>query len=73
MEYVWFLPFLRGETLIWQLKGRYVPVFAAAVYDQNAMLTAAGVTPINLQSIMIGNYWYLKQCFIGLFHVQATV
>jgi hypothetical protein len=56
MEYVWFIPFLHGERLIKNLKGRYVPVFAAAVYDQNAMLTAAGVTPINLQSIMIGNY-----------------
>ncbi|KAJ7825180.1 serine carboxypeptidase [Mycena olivaceomarginata] len=35
--------------------GRYVPVFAAEVYDQNARLAAAGYTPINLTSIMIGN------------------
>ncbi|KAK7008063.1 carboxypeptidase [Favolaschia claudopus] len=35
--------------------GRYVPVFAAEVYDQNAKLTAAGYTPINLTSVMIGN------------------
>ncbi|KAJ6551745.1 serine carboxypeptidase [Mycena capillaripes] len=35
--------------------GRYVPVFAAEVYDQNAKLAAAGYTPINLTSIMIGN------------------
>ncbi|KAF7340325.1 Carboxypeptidase [Mycena venus] len=35
--------------------GRYVPVFAAEVYDQNAKLSAAGYTPINLTSIMIGN------------------
>ncbi|KAG2753186.1 alpha/beta-hydrolase [Suillus brevipes Sb2] len=35
--------------------GRYIPVFAVEIYDQNAMLTAAGITPINLQSIMIGN------------------
>ncbi|KAG2123830.1 Alpha/Beta hydrolase protein [Suillus clintonianus] len=35
--------------------GRYIPVFAAEVYDQNAMLIAAGITPISLQSIMIGN------------------
>ncbi|KAJ7050430.1 serine carboxypeptidase [Mycena amicta] len=35
--------------------GRYVPVFAAEVYDQNARLAAAGYTPINLKSVMIGN------------------
>ncbi|KXN88058.1 hypothetical protein AN958_07790 [Leucoagaricus sp. SymC.cos] len=35
--------------------GRYVPVFAAEVYDQNARLVEAGLTPINLQSVMIGN------------------
>ncbi|EIN13164.1 serine carboxypeptidase [Punctularia strigosozonata HHB-11173 SS5] len=35
--------------------GRYIPVFASAVYDQNALLVEAGLTPINLTSIMIGN------------------
>ena len=35
-------------------KGRYIPVFAAEVYDQNARMIEAGLTPINLQSIMIG-------------------
>ncbi|KAJ7496982.1 Alpha/Beta hydrolase protein [Mycena latifolia] len=35
--------------------GRYIPVFAAEVYDQNTRLFAAGFTPINLTSIMIGN------------------
>ncbi|KAJ7223362.1 Alpha/Beta hydrolase protein [Mycena pura] len=35
--------------------GRYVPVYAAEVYDQNAKLVAAGHTPINLTSVMIGN------------------
>ncbi|KAA1475365.1 alpha/beta-hydrolase [Dentipellis sp. KUC8613] len=35
--------------------GRYVPLFASAVYDQNAALVAAGLTPINLTSAMIGN------------------
>ncbi|KAF7367689.1 Carboxypeptidase [Mycena sanguinolenta] len=35
--------------------GRYVPVFAAEVYDQNTKLAEAGYTPINLTSIMIGN------------------
>ncbi|KIP06688.1 hypothetical protein PHLGIDRAFT_128116 [Phlebiopsis gigantea 11061_1 CR5-6] len=35
--------------------GRYVPAFASAVYDQNAKLVAADMTPINLVSAMIGN------------------
>ncbi|CAK5279758.1 unnamed protein product [Mycena citricolor] len=35
--------------------GRYVPVFAAEVYDQNARLLEDGYTPINLTSVMIGN------------------
>ncbi|KAJ8457603.1 hypothetical protein ONZ45_g18247 [Pleurotus djamor] len=35
--------------------GRYLPVFAAAVYDQNAKLIEQGITPINLTSVMIGN------------------
>ncbi|KAN0101311.1 Alpha/Beta hydrolase fold [Tylopilus felleus] len=32
---------------------RYIPVFVAEVYDQNAKLATAGLTPINLQSVMI--------------------
>lgn len=35
--------------------GRYIPVFASEVYDQNARLVEAGLTPINLTSVMIGN------------------
>jgi len=35
--------------------GRYLPVFGAAVYDQNAELIAKGLTPVNLKSIAIGN------------------
>ncbi|KAJ7729501.1 serine carboxypeptidase [Mycena maculata] len=35
--------------------GRYIPVFAAEVYDQNIKLVDAGLTPINLTSVMIGN------------------
>jgi carboxypeptidase C (cathepsin A) len=35
--------------------GRYVPVFAAAVWDQNSELVKAGIEPINLTSIMLGN------------------
>ncbi|THU81285.1 serine carboxypeptidase [Dendrothele bispora CBS 962.96] len=35
--------------------GRYVPLFASQVYDQNARMVEAGLTPINLTSVMIGN------------------
>ncbi|KAH7926024.1 alpha/beta-hydrolase [Leucogyrophana mollusca] len=35
--------------------GRYIPIFAAEVYDQNTKLIAAGMTPVNLSSVMIGN------------------
>ncbi|KAF8868251.1 Alpha/Beta hydrolase protein [Gymnopilus junonius] len=43
---------MAGESYgVW----RYIPVFAAEVYDQNTKLIQAGMTPINLTSIMIGN------------------
>ncbi|KAJ8482319.1 hypothetical protein ONZ51_g5445 [Trametes cubensis] len=35
--------------------GRYIPVFASTIYDRNAELEKAGIAPINLASIMIGN------------------
>ncbi|KZT39125.1 serine carboxypeptidase [Sistotremastrum suecicum HHB10207 ss-3] len=35
--------------------GRYLPVYASAIYDYNTVLEAAGVEPINLKSVMIGN------------------
>ncbi|EIM83897.1 serine carboxypeptidase [Stereum hirsutum FP-91666 SS1] len=35
--------------------GRYTPVFAAEIYDQNAKLVEIGMEPINLTSVMIGN------------------
>lgn len=57
--------------------GRYVPVFAATVYDQNAMLTAAGITPINLQSIMIGNgltdFYTMSAAYVELQCTGASV
>lgn len=34
--------------------GRYIPLFASAVYDQNVRLIEEGMSPINLTSIMIG-------------------
>jgi hypothetical protein len=40
-------------------QGRYLPAFAAAVYDQNAYLVETGMPPINLSSVMIG----ILSCF----------
>ncbi|KAJ7122666.1 Alpha/Beta hydrolase protein [Mycena crocata] len=34
-------------------QGRYLPLFAAAIYEQNPLLVQAGLPPINLTSIMI--------------------
>ena len=41
-------------TFFFISQGRYIPLFAAEVYDQNSKLVDAGLTPINLTSIMIG-------------------
>ncbi|KAJ7737094.1 Alpha/Beta hydrolase protein [Mycena metata] len=59
---------LSGESYA----GRYLPAFAAAVYDQNPRLVKAGIPPINLTSVIIGNgmtdavgmmpTWYEQQC-----------
>lgn len=35
--------------------GRYIPLFAGAILDHNSKAVAGGMTPINLQSVMIGN------------------
>ncbi|PBK90881.1 peptidase S10, serine carboxypeptidase [Armillaria gallica] len=35
--------------------GRFLPLFASAVYDNNAVLRGNGRPPINLKSVMIGN------------------
>ncbi|KIY65085.1 serine carboxypeptidase [Cylindrobasidium torrendii FP15055 ss-10] len=35
--------------------GRFLPLFGAAVYDQNKYLIEQGMTPVNLASVMIGN------------------
>ncbi|KAF7366490.1 Carboxypeptidase [Mycena sanguinolenta] len=36
-------------------QGRYLPVFASFIYDQNQLATAAGRPTLNLQSVLIGN------------------
>lgn len=35
-------------------QGRYIPLFAAAVYDQNAFLAGNGYDTVNLTSAIIG-------------------
>lgn len=37
-------------------QGRYLPVYASAVYDQNTYLIARNMTPVNLVSVAIGQY-----------------
>lgn len=52
------LPSAQGPVPIFVMltpQGRYLPVFASALHDANAGLVAAGKTPINLQSVLIGN------------------
>ncbi|KAF8060764.1 serine carboxypeptidase [Lyophyllum atratum] len=53
--------------------GRYIPLFAAEVYDQNARLVEAGVTPINLTSAIIGNGWTdAPTMVLSYFDMQCT-
>ncbi|KAF7302811.1 Carboxypeptidase [Mycena kentingensis (nom. inval.)] len=53
--------------------GRYVPAFAAAVYDQNEYLVKAGLRPINLTSIMVGNGITDVPTMVGGWHkIQCT-
>ena len=37
------------------LKGRYLPVFASEIYDQNIIAQQEGRATLNLQSVIIGN------------------
>ncbi|TFY53350.1 hypothetical protein EVG20_g10154 [Dentipellis fragilis] len=51
--------------------GRYIPLFSAAIYDQNAALVEAGITPINLTSAIIGN-GYTDQLGMMLSYYDVT-
>ncbi|KAH7919224.1 alpha/beta-hydrolase [Leucogyrophana mollusca] len=57
--------------------GKYIPIFASEVFDQNAKLTAAGLTPINLQSVMIGNgmtdYFTMWPSYVDMMCSSASV
>lgn len=35
-------------------QGRYLPIFASKIYDQNDMLKKKGIVPVNLKSLAIG-------------------
>ncbi|KAK7047212.1 hypothetical protein VNI00_006878 [Paramarasmius palmivorus] len=57
--------------------GRYLPLFASAVYDQNAALVEAGLTPVNLTSVMIGNgathYYHMLLSYYDMTCTGASV
>jgi hypothetical protein len=56
MPYAQFLKLTTDmEAPIFITQGRYPPVFASAIYDQNPLLVEAGLHPINLTSVIIGN------------------
>lgn len=53
--------------------GRYIPLFASAVYDQNAKLVEAGWTPINLVSAIVGNgMTELPSLYLSYYDMQCT-
>ena len=43
------------KSLYCDIKGRYLPVFASEIVDQNQRAEAEGRAKINLQSILIGD------------------
>jgi len=48
------ISFISLASLIPSSKGRYLPLYASALYDQNTHLVERGMTPVNLTSLMIG-------------------
>lgn len=53
--------------------GRYLPVFASAVYDLNPRLVKSGYTPINLTSVLIGNgYTEPETMFASYYDMGCT-
>ncbi|TDL20451.1 alpha/beta-hydrolase [Rickenella mellea] len=60
---------LSGESYA----GRYLPLYASEIYDQNTKLAAANLTTVNLKSVLIGNGlvdW--TQQMKSYFQVQCT-
>ncbi|KLO18953.1 alpha/beta-hydrolase [Schizopora paradoxa] len=64
---------LSGESYA----GRYLPVYASAIYDQNVILEEKGLTPINLKSIAIGNgatdFFALFRSYLNIQCTNASV
>ncbi|KAH7888095.1 Alpha/Beta hydrolase protein [Phlebopus sp. FC_14] len=59
---------LSGESYA----GRYLPVFASEIYDQNQVAKAQGRDTINLQSILIGNgITDISTLYEGLYEIQC--
>jgi len=60
---------LSGESYA----GRYLPVYASAIIDQNKLLDAANLTTVNLKSVIIGNgatdFYHL---FPSYYEMQCT-
>ena len=48
-----------GDVQLTIIQGRYLPVFAAEIYDNNKNLVKAGLDPINLNSIIMGEFGQL--------------
>lgn len=64
-----------GSTMLKCRQGRSIPVFASHIYDQNARLAAAGLSPVNLSSIMLGECAYHGSgpCADSIYGPQETV
>ncbi|KAF8450906.1 Alpha/Beta hydrolase protein [Boletus edulis BED1] len=59
---------LSGESYA----GRYLPVFASEIYDQNVIAKAEGRDVINLQSVLIGNgITDVSTLYDGLYDIQC--
>ncbi|KAG6375076.1 Alpha/Beta hydrolase protein [Boletus reticuloceps] len=59
---------LSGESYA----GRYLPVFASEIYDQNVIAKAEGRDVINLQSVLIGNgITDVSTLYEGLYDIQC--
>jgi len=53
--------------------GRFIPVIASEIYDQNLRLVEAGMSPVNLSSIMLGNgLTDFASIFSGYYEMRCT-
>ena len=55
------------------MKGRYIPLFASEIYDQNKKLADSGLATINLKSIMIGRYiYFFASTLLTMRHILSS-